>query len=201
MLKRDWKPLATYEGFERIASYVVMFFISIIIVYALVMMGINIFDDFKLGMGFLDAELLKDVFGSLLSILILIEFNHSIALSITRRSGILQARTIVLIAILVIARKVILLDFAATTFEQLLGIWRHRARFRAALLADQCAIGGAAGIAIPSLRLVRRTRRFYASIVSSGRYCSCQSALRMPQPQAKPMPSIQVKYHITESPQ
>src|SRR6516162_8878189 len=118
MLKRDWKPLATYEGFERIASYVVMFFISIIIVYALVMMGINIFDDFKLGMGFLDAELLKDVFGSLLSILILIEFNHSI----TRRSGILQARTIVLIAILVIARKVILLDFAATTFEQLLGI-------------------------------------------------------------------------------
>jgi uncharacterized membrane protein (DUF373 family) len=122
MLKRDWKPLATYEGFERIASYVVMFFISIIIVYALVMMGINIFDDFKLGMGFLDAELLKDVFGSLLSILILIEFNHSIALSITRRSGILQARTIVLIAILVIARKVILLDFAATTFEQLLGI-------------------------------------------------------------------------------
>jgi hypothetical protein len=29
MLKRDWKPLATYEGFERIASYVVMFFISI----------------------------------------------------------------------------------------------------------------------------------------------------------------------------
>jgi len=122
MLKRDWKPLATYEAFERIASYVVMFFISIIIVYALVMMGINIFDDFKLGMGFLDAELLKDVFGSLLSILILIEFNHSIALSITRRSGILQARTIVLIAILVIARKVILLDFAATTFEQLLGI-------------------------------------------------------------------------------
>lgn len=85
-------------------------------------MGINIFDDFKLGMGFLDAELLKDVFGSLLSILILIEFNHSIAFSITRRSGILQARTIVLIAILVIARKVILLDFAATTFEQLLGI-------------------------------------------------------------------------------
>jgi len=122
MLKPDWKPLATYEGFERIASYVVMFFISIIIVYSLVMMGINILDDFKLGMGFLDTELLKDVFGSLLSILILIEFNHSIALSITRRSGILQARTIVLIAILVIARKVILLDFAATSFEQLLGI-------------------------------------------------------------------------------
>jgi uncharacterized membrane protein (DUF373 family) len=121
MLKPDWKTLS-YERFERAASYVVMFFISIIIVYSLAMMAINIFEDFKLGMGFLDVELLKDVFGSLLTILILIEFNHSIALSISRRSGILQARTIVLIAILVIARKVILLDFSNTSFEQLIGI-------------------------------------------------------------------------------
>jgi uncharacterized membrane protein (DUF373 family) len=122
MLKLDWKNLPSYERFERAASYVVMFFISIIIVYSLAMMALNIFEDFKLGMGFLDTELLRDVFGSLLTILILIEFNHSIALSISKRSGILQARTIVLIAILVIARKVILLDFSSTSFEQLIGI-------------------------------------------------------------------------------
>jgi uncharacterized membrane protein (DUF373 family) len=122
MLKLDWKNLPSYERFERAASYVVMFFISIIIVYSLAMMALNIFEDFKLGMGFLDTELLRDVFGSLLTILILIEFNHSIALSISKRSGILQARTIVLIAILVIARKVILLDFNSTSFEQLIGI-------------------------------------------------------------------------------
>jgi uncharacterized membrane protein (DUF373 family) len=54
--------------------------------------------------------------------LILIEFNHSIALAISRRSGVLQARPIILITIMVIARKVILLDFANTTFEQLIGI-------------------------------------------------------------------------------
>jgi uncharacterized membrane protein (DUF373 family) len=122
MLKLDRKNLPSYERFERAASYVVMFFISIIIVYSLAMMALNIFEDFKLGMGFLDTELLRDVFGSLLTILILIEFNHSIALSISKRSGILQARTIVLIAILVIARKVILLDFSSTSFEQLIGI-------------------------------------------------------------------------------
>jgi uncharacterized membrane protein (DUF373 family) len=52
----------------------------------------------------------------------LIEFNHSIAVALSTRSGILQARPIVLITILVIARKVILLDFATATFEQLLGI-------------------------------------------------------------------------------
>ena len=121
-LQRDWKQFLTYETFERVASRIVMFFISIIIVYSLILMAITLFDQFRLNPTYLDTDSLRDVFGSILTILILIEFNHSIALAISSRSGILQARTIVLIAILVIARKVILLDFAAATFEQMLGI-------------------------------------------------------------------------------
>jgi len=121
-LKRRWKDLPSYELFEQITSRVVMFFISVIIVYSLILMGITLLDQFKLGLGFLETESLKDVFGSILTILILIEFNHSIALALSEKSGILQARPIVLITILVIARKVILLDFSAATFEQLIGI-------------------------------------------------------------------------------
>ena len=121
-LQRDWKQFLTYETFERVASRIVMFFISIIIVYSLILMAITLFDQFRLNPTYLDTDSLRDVFGSILTILILIEFNHSIALAISSRSGILQARTIVLIAILVIARKVILLDFATATFEQMLGI-------------------------------------------------------------------------------
>ncbi len=121
-LKRQWKDLTSYERFEQIVSRVVMLFISVVIVYSLVLVAIQLVDHFRLGIAFLDADVLKDVFGSILTILILIEFNHSIAFAITRRSGILQARVIVLIAILVIARKVILLDFATATFESLIGI-------------------------------------------------------------------------------
>jgi uncharacterized membrane protein (DUF373 family) len=121
-LQRDWKHLLSYEAFERIASRVVMFFISVIIVYSIVLMAITLVDQFRLNSTYLDTESLRDVFGSILTILILIEFNHSIAVALSTRSGILQARPIVLITILVIARKVILLDFATATFEQLLGI-------------------------------------------------------------------------------
>ena len=121
-LQRDWKQFLAYETFERVASRIVMFFISIIIVYSLILMAITLVNQFRLNPTYLDTESLRDVFGSILTILILIEFNHSIALALSSRSGILQARTIVLIAILVIARKVILLDFAAPTFEQLVGI-------------------------------------------------------------------------------
>lgn len=121
-LQRDWKQLLTYEAFERVASRIVMIFIAIIIVYTLILMAMTLFDQIKFSPTYIDTESLKDVFGSILSILILIEFNHSIALAISRRSGVLQARPIVLITIMVIARKVILLDFANTTFEQLVGI-------------------------------------------------------------------------------
>ena len=122
-LKRQWKDLTSYERFEQVVSRVVMLFISVVIVYSLVLVAIELIDHFRLGVGFMEeGGVLKDVFGSILTILILIEFNHSIALALTRRSGILQARVIVLIAILVIARKVILLDFSSASFETFVGI-------------------------------------------------------------------------------
>ena len=122
ILKRQWKDLTSYERFEQVVSRVVMLFIAVVIVYALILESIDLYNDFKLGLEFMNTEVLQDVFGAILTILILIEFNHSIATSLTKKSGILQARTIVLIAILVIARKVILLDFKTATLENFLGI-------------------------------------------------------------------------------
>jgi uncharacterized membrane protein (DUF373 family) len=121
-LKRLWKEMTYYERFEQIVSRIVMVLIAALIVYLLIFIAVDLFDEFKRGLALADVEALKDVFGSILTILILIEFNHSIALALSKRSGVLQARFIVLIAILVIARKVILLDFSTATFEQLIGI-------------------------------------------------------------------------------
>jgi uncharacterized membrane protein (DUF373 family) len=121
-LRGLWKEMTYYERFEQIVSRIVMVLISALIVYLLIFIAVDLFDEFKHGLALADVEALKDVFGSILTILILIEFNHSIALALSKRSGVLQARFIVLIAILVIARKVILLDFSTATFEQLIGI-------------------------------------------------------------------------------
>ena len=121
-IKRLWKEMTYYERFEQIVSRIVMVLIAALIVYLLIFIAVDLFDEFKRGLALADVEALKDVFGSILTILILIEFNHSIALALSKRSGVLQARFVVMIAILVIARKVILLDFSTATFEQLIGI-------------------------------------------------------------------------------
>ena len=46
-LQRDWKQFLSYETFERVASRIVMLFISLIIVYTLVLMAITLFDQLK----------------------------------------------------------------------------------------------------------------------------------------------------------
>jgi uncharacterized membrane protein (DUF373 family) len=119
--RREWTQLTAYERFEQVVSRVLLVLISIIIVYTLVLATIELARDFRLGPDFLDTEVLQDAFGSLLTVLILLEFNHSIATSLRTRSGAIQVRVVVLIAILVIARKLILLDYKAVKLETLAG--------------------------------------------------------------------------------
>jgi uncharacterized membrane protein (DUF373 family) len=121
-LKREWRNLTSYERFEQVVSRIIMFFISVVIVYSIGLVAVELVKDFMLGSAFMGSELLQDIFGSVLTVLILLEFNHSIATSLTKRSGIVQVRVVVLIAIMVIARKVILLDFKSASLEQWAGI-------------------------------------------------------------------------------
>ncbi len=120
--KNEAKFQAVYAHFEMTVSGILLIIISIIIVYSLVLVVITIIESFHAGVYFAQNDALKDTFGLILSLLILVEFNHSIALAMRRRSGVLQVRVIILIAIIVIARKLILLDYAKTGMETLLGL-------------------------------------------------------------------------------
>ncbi len=118
-LKQEWNELTSYQQFEQVVSRIIMAFVAVVIAYSIVLAAIELVIDFGLGRAFLENEMLQDVFGTILTILILLEFNHSIAVSLKQKTGIIQARIVVLIAILVIARKIILLDFKTASIETL----------------------------------------------------------------------------------
>jgi uncharacterized membrane protein (DUF373 family) len=96
--------------------------ICLVIVYSLIIATIKIFEDLVSGIGFIETAALKDTFGLILTVIILVEFNHSIVLAIRQRSGAIQVRIVVLITIIVLARKLVLLDYAAASVETLLGL-------------------------------------------------------------------------------
>jgi uncharacterized membrane protein (DUF373 family) len=117
----EWRKLSTYGQFERLALGAVLLMLGAIIVYALVIAVIRLVGDLTLGELFLDKAALQDTFGLLLTVVILLEFNHSIYVALTERTGAIQTKAVVLITILVIARKLMLKDIDTLDFETLLG--------------------------------------------------------------------------------
>jgi uncharacterized membrane protein (DUF373 family) len=119
--RTDWRKLGTYENFERIALTCVLILLSFLTVVAIVFAAIEIVGDLTPGEVFLDKAALQDTFGLILTVIILLEFNHSIYLALAHRTGAIQVRIVVLIAVLVVARKLMLQDFANIDLQTLLG--------------------------------------------------------------------------------
>ena len=122
LFKKQAKGRTPYEWFEQIILGVLVLIVAIIIVYSLILAIVTLVNDFLSGVTFIETGALKDTFGFILTVIILVEFNHSIVLAIRQRSGAIQVRIIVLITIIVLARKLVLLDYAAASMETLLGL-------------------------------------------------------------------------------
>jgi uncharacterized membrane protein (DUF373 family) len=111
----------TYPQFERAALVCIMIMIAAIAVFAIVYTAIKLINDMQMGEAFLDKVALQDTLGFILTILILLEFNHSVWVAITQRSGAIQVLMLVRITILVIVRKLMLIDFTAADSTTMLG--------------------------------------------------------------------------------
>ena len=120
-IRQKLLALADYERFERIALRYMQLLLAATTLFAMALVTIELVRDFALGEEFMDKQVLQDTFGSILIVLILLEFNHSLHLAIKHRSGAVQVRMVVLIAVLVIARKLMLLDYATVDVRTLLG--------------------------------------------------------------------------------
>ena len=122
VFRKQAKGRTIYEWFEQIVLSILVLIICLVIVYSLIIATIKIFEDLVSGIGFIETAALKDTFGLILTVIILVEFNHSIVLAIRQRSGAIQVRIVVLITIIVLARKLVLLDYATASVETLLGL-------------------------------------------------------------------------------
>jgi len=120
-LAKGWKSHTLYDLFEQIVSRVLLLFISLIILYALGSVAVVLAADFSAHAP-LDTLVSQDTFGLILTILILLEFNHSIVTAMRRGIGADQVRIVVLIAIVVIARKLILIDYKSASWDTLVGL-------------------------------------------------------------------------------
>nr|WP_246420390.1 phosphate-starvation-inducible PsiE family protein [Neoroseomonas alkaliterrae] len=69
-----------------------------------------------------DPAVFQTVFGAIFTVVIALEFKRSLLVVVERRFGIVQVRTVVMIAILAVVRKFVILDLSQTEAMKLLAL-------------------------------------------------------------------------------
>jgi len=114
--RRYWRLMSVYERFEELVVYALSFVIAVVVVIALYQLFQRVLP-LVVGGGLdpLDHAIFQQLFGAIFTVLIALEFKHSIIRTAMRRDSIVQVRTVLLIALLAISRKFVILDVAATS--------------------------------------------------------------------------------------
>jgi uncharacterized membrane protein (DUF373 family) len=109
--KESWQTLSLYERIEQVIALTLTGLITIIIVIATWDLAKEVFYLAWHGvLDPLDHRMFQAIFGQIMTLLIALEFKHSIVKVVAHGQSIIQVRTVLLIALLAVSRKFIILD-------------------------------------------------------------------------------------------
>jgi len=129
-----WRALGIYQKFEHAVLMFLTALIAVVIVAAVWNLTLKIVFSLVIAEQFDPTEhtVFQTVFGMIFTVIIALEFKRSLLIVVTERyNSIVQVRTVVLLAMLAMVRKLIILDFATTDALHLF-----------ALAAAMAALGG-----------------------------------------------------------
>lgn len=113
--RKAWATLNLYGRFEQVVALTLTVLISVVILIALFRLAVDVY---KLVLeGAIDPfrqQTFQLIFGGIMTVLIALEFNHSILKVSHRRNSIVHVDAVLLIAMLALARKFIILDVHST---------------------------------------------------------------------------------------
>src|ERR1700687_620911 len=119
-----FRLLSLYQRFEHIIVHVLTALIAVIVVVAVWNLSLKILFGLVLS-GSLDPSdysVFQAVFGMILTVIIALEFKKSLLVIAERRDNVVQIRSVVMIALLAICRKVIILDLRETDTSQVFAL-------------------------------------------------------------------------------
>ena len=110
-IRREWPVLTVHQRLETSVAFLLTLVIDVVILVALYRLIVGVVGTLMVGtLNPLEHAVFQRVFGEIMTLLIALEFNHTLQYVISRDRGIVQGKVIVLIAQLALARKVIVTD-------------------------------------------------------------------------------------------
>lgn len=121
--RSQWNILTYYQRFESGVAFVLTVVIALIIIVALYRLCIGVATTLLFrAVNPLEHTVFQSVFGEIMTLLIALEFNHTLRYIVAKHQSIIQAKVVLLIALLAVARKLIILDIHETSPGYLLGL-------------------------------------------------------------------------------
>ena len=122
--RERWRPLTVYQTFEHAVILVLTALIAIVIAFALWNLTVKILLSIVSSGGFdpTDYSVFQALFGMIFTVIIALEFKRSLLVIAERRRGIVQVRTVVLIALLAIVRKLMIIDLTASNAAEVFAL-------------------------------------------------------------------------------
>jgi uncharacterized membrane protein (DUF373 family) len=112
-----------YQHFERAVALVLTVVIALIVTVALYRLCVEVVSSLVFGaVNPLDHSVFQGVFGEIMTLLIALEFNHTLRYAVTRNQSVIQTKVVLLIALLALSRKFVILDIHTTTPDALVGL-------------------------------------------------------------------------------
>jgi len=112
---KQWPLMTFYDRFELVVAVVLSLIVTLIISLALLQLIVRVVPLLVTGsLNPLDHSVFQSLFGMIMTVLIAMEFKHSIIRVAQRKDSIVQVKTVVLISLIALARKFVILDTTAT---------------------------------------------------------------------------------------
>jgi uncharacterized membrane protein (DUF373 family) len=122
-LRVGWRALTLYQRFESAVALMLTLVISLVILVALYRLLVGVLTGLVFGaLDPLEHTAFQTVFGEIMTLLIALEFNHTLQYVVHRTQSIIQTKILLLIALLAAARKVIILELHEMTLGPTLGL-------------------------------------------------------------------------------
>ena len=118
-----WPGLGLYERFEQVICFVLTVVVSGVALASLAVLLVRVAGLLLFGVvDPAEPAVFQAIFGMIVTVLIALEFNHTLLGVLERRHSIVQVRTVVLIALLALVRKFIILDATKTEPLTIIGL-------------------------------------------------------------------------------
>jgi len=120
---RQWPNITIYQRFESLVALILTLLVTLVIAVALFRLSVEIVGGLVVGaLNPLEHGVFQAIFGQIMTVLIALEFNHTLRFVVAREQSIIQTKTVLLISLLAMARRFIIMDLTAASSLELFGL-------------------------------------------------------------------------------